>query len=135
MTSDAMWERSPASDLFVNQLRLVDSSPQQPFGQTIPCPEPYNELSRLDYNLHSLVSKVVVTLDHLGSPSEDPEGNAIKKLEGGMKEITKTLSHICTITCPTDEDKKLRNAMIERYECILTGMEQATSTVRARKIP
>jgi ABC-type proline/glycine betaine transport system permease subunit len=63
----------------------------------------------------------------------NPEGNAVKKLESGMKLIEKSLTHICNIIGSTDKEQIFQKAMIYCYENILNGMEQALMTMQARK--
>ena len=80
-----------------------------------------------------IVTDVTGALDALGSTAGNPEENAVKKLESGMKLIEKSLTHICNIIRSTDEEQKLQEAMIDCYEDILNGMEQALITIQARK--
>ena len=54
------------------------------------------------------------------------EETAVKELESGMEIIAKNLTHIRNICRLTDEEDKLQEAMVERYENILSGMEQAS---------
>ena len=61
------------------------------------------------------------------------EETAVKELESGMEIIAKNVTHICNICGLTDEEDKLQEAMVERYENILSGMEQASITIQARK--
>ena len=72
-------------------------------------------------------------MDALGSTSGNPEENAVKKLESSMNLIAKSLTQIRNILGRTDEEQRLQEAMVERYEDILSGMGQASMTIQARK--
>jgi hypothetical protein len=114
---------------------LVDPKPRQLFKPANPHCEPFDKLSHIDYKLQDIVTDVAKALDALGS--ESMEGNveetAVKELESGMEIIAKNLTHIRNICGLTDEEDKLQEAMVERYESILSGMEQASITIQARK--
>jgi hypothetical protein len=112
---------------------LVDPKPWYLFQQANPRREPFDELSHIDYKLQGIVTDVAKALDALGSTAGNPEENAVKKLESGMKLIAKNLKHIRNILGRTEEEKRLQEAMVERYEGILSGMEQASTTIQARK--
>lgn len=138
--TSAIWGRAepPASGEGAGNLRNdrplpVDPKPQHLFQQAIPRREPFDELSHIDYKLQDIVVDVAKALDALGSTAGKPEENAVKKLESSMKIIAKTLTHIRNILGHTDEDQRLQRAMVERYEDVLSGMEQALTTIRARK--
>ena len=106
--------------------------PKLPF-QTNPRREPFDELSHIDYKLQGIVADVAGALDALSSTAGNPEENTIKKLENSMKLIEKSLTHIRNILGSTDEENKFQDAIVERYEGILSGMEQALTTIQARK--
>jgi hypothetical protein len=61
------------------------------------------------------------------------EENAVRELESSMKLIEKSLTHIRNIIRSTDKEQRLQEAMIDCYENILNGMEQALMTIQARK--
>ena len=111
----------------------MDPKPRHLFQQANPRREPFDELSHIDYKLQGIVADVAGALDALGSTTRNPEENAIKKLESSMKLIEKDLTHIRHILGRTDEEQRLQEAMVERYEGILSGMEQALTTIQARK--
>ena len=52
-----------------------------------------------------------------------------------MRLVAKGLTLIRNILGCTDKEKRLQEAMVERYEGILSGMEQASTTIQARKTP
>jgi hypothetical protein len=138
--ASAIWGRaeSPASgegagNLGNDRPLLVDPKPRHLFQQANPCREPFDELSHIDYKLQGIVTDVAKTLDALASSAGDPEENAVKKLESSMKLIAKSLTHIRKILGSTDEEQRLQKAMVERYEGILSGMEQASTMIQARK--
>ena len=83
--------------------------------------------------LPDIVTDVTRALDALGSMAGNPEENAVKKLESSMKLIDKTLTHIYNIIGSTDKEQRLQEAMMDCYEDILNGMEQALTTIQARK--
>lgn len=112
---------------------LVDPKPWHLFQQANPRREPFDELSHIDYKLQDIVTDVAKALDALGSTAGNPEENAVKKLESSMKLIAKSLTHIRNIFGSTDEEQRLQEAMVERYEGILSGMEQASTTIQSRK--
>lgn len=112
---------------------LVDPKPRHLFQQENPHREPFDELSHIDYKLQGIVTDVAKALDALGSTAGNPEENAVKKLESSMELIEESLTHIRDILGRTDEEKRLQVAMVERYEGILSGMEQARTTIQARK--
>ena len=112
---------------------LVDPKPWHLFQRANPRRQPFDELSHIDYKLQDIVNDVSKVLDALGSTEENPEENAIKKLESSMKLIAKSLTHIRNILGVTDEEQRLQDDMVERYEGILSGMEQASTTIQARK--
>ena len=128
-----IWGRTPASGKKVGELFLVDPKLLHPFQQENACCEPFDELSHIDYKLQDIVTDVAGALDALGSMAKNPEENAVKKLESGMKLIEKSLTHIRNIIGSTDEEQKLQKAMIDHYEDILNGMEQALTMIQARK--
>jgi hypothetical protein len=111
----------------------VDPKPRHLFKQANPNREPFDELSHIDYTLQGIVTDVAKALDALGSTTGNPEENAVKKLEISMEEIRKSLTHIRNILGRTNEEQRLQEAMVERYEGILSGMEQASTTIQARK--
>jgi hypothetical protein len=131
--ASAIWGRAepPASGKGVGKRFLVD--PKLPFQQGNPCREPFDELTHIDYKLQGIVTDVAGALDALGSTAGNPEENAVKKLESSMKLIEKSLTHIRNILGSTDEEQRLQEAMVERYEGILSGMEQALTTIQSRK--
>ena len=138
--ASAIWGRAgpPASgegtgNLGNDRPLLVDPKPWHPFQQANPRREPFDELSHIDYKLQAIVTDVAKALDALGSTVGNSEENAVKKLESSMKLIAKSLTHIRNIPGRTDEEQRLQEAMIERYESILRGMEQASTTIQARK--
>ena len=138
--ASAIWGRAepPASDKGAGNLGndrplLVDSKPRHLFQQANPRREPFDELSHIDYMLQGIVTDVAKALDALGSTVGNPEENAVKKLESNMKLIAKSLTHIRNILGGTDEEQGLQKAMVERYEGILSGMEQALTTIQARR--
>ena len=112
---------------------LVDPKPRYLFQQANPRREPFDELSHIDYKLQGTVTDIAKALDALGSTAGSPEENAVKKLESSMKFIAENLTHIRNILGRTDEEQRLQEAMVERYEGILSGMEQASTTIQARK--
>jgi hypothetical protein len=112
---------------------LVDPKPWYLFQQTNNRREPFDELSHIDYKLQGIVIDVAKVLDALGSTAGNPEENAVKKLESSMKLIAKSLTHIRKILGVTEEEQRLQKAMVEHYEGILSGMEQASMTIQARK--
>ena len=113
----------------------MNPKPRQLFKPANPHCEPFDKLSHIDYKLQDIVTDVAKALDALGS--ESMEGNveetAVKELESGMEIIAKNLTHIRNICGLTDEEDKLQEAMVECYENILSGMEQASITIQARK--
>jgi hypothetical protein len=111
----------------------VDPKPQHLFQHANPRCEPFDELSLIDYNLQGIVTDVAKALDNLGSMAGNPEEDAVMNLESSMNLIAKSLTHICNILGRTDEEQKLQEAMVERYESILSGMEQASTTIQARR--
>ena len=131
--ASTIWGRTPASGEEVGEPFLVDPKLLHPFQQGNACCEPFDELSHINYKLQDIVTDVARALDALGSTAENPEENAVKKLENGMKLIEKSLTHICNIIGSTDEEQRLQEAMIDCYEDILNGMEQALMTIQARK--
>ena len=131
--ASTIWERTPASGEEVGKPFLVDPKLSHPFQQGNACCEPFNELSHIDYKLQDIVTDVTGALDALGSTAGNPEENAVKKSESGMKLIEKSLTHIRNIIRSTDKEQKLQEAMIDCYEDILNGMEQALTTIQARK--
>jgi len=133
--ASAIWGRAehPASGEGVDESFLVDPKLSHPFQQGNACREPFDELSHIDYKLHGIVTDVAGALDALSSTAGNPEENAVKKIESSMKLIEKSLTHIRKILGSTDEEERLQEAMIERYEGILDGMEQALTTIQARK--
>lgn len=138
--ASAIWGRDESSasgegagNLGNDRPLLVDPKPRHLFQQANPCREPFDELSHIDYKLQDIVTDVAKALDALGSTAGNPEENAVKKLESSMKLIAKSLTHIRNILGRTDEEKRLQEAMVERYEGILSGMEQASTTIQARK--
>jgi hypothetical protein len=112
---------------------LVDPKPRHLFQQANTRREPFDELSHIDYTLQGIVTDVAKTLDALGSMAGNPEEMAVKKLESSIKLIANSLTHIRNILGRTDEEQRLQEAMVERYEGILSGMEQASTTIQARK--
>jgi hypothetical protein len=110
-----------------------DPNPRHLFKQANPNREPFDELSHIDYKLQGIVTDVAKALDALGSTAKNPEENAVKKLESSMELIGNSLTHIRNILGCTDEERRLQEAMVERYEGILNGMEQASTTIQARK--
>ena len=50
-----------------------------------------------------------------------------------MKLIDKSSTHISNIIRSTDEEQKLQEVMIDCYEDILNGMEQALTMIQAGK--
>ena len=110
---------------------LVD--PNLPFEQGNPCLAPFDELAHIDYNLQGIVTDVAGALDALGSTAGNPEEKAVNTLESSMKLIEKSLTHIRNILGSTDEEQRFQVAIVERYEGILRGMEQALTTIQARK--
>jgi ElaB/YqjD/DUF883 family membrane-anchored ribosome-binding protein len=138
--ASAIWGRTepPASgegagNLANDRPLLVDPKQRHLFQQANPRREPFDELSHIDYKLQNIVTDVTKVLDALGSTAGNPEENAVKKLESSMKLIAKSLTRIRNILGRTDEEQKLQEAMVERYESILSGMEQASTTIQARK--
>jgi hypothetical protein len=138
--ASAIWGRAelPASDEGAGNLGndrplLVDPKPWHLFQQANPRRETFDELSHIDYKLQNIVTDVAKALDALNSTAGNPEENAVKKLESSMKLIAKSLTHIRNILGRTDEEQRLQEAMVERYEGILNGMEQASTTIQARK--
>ena len=111
----------------------MDQKPRYQFQQENPHRKPFDELSHIDYKLQDIVTDVAKALDALGSMAGNPEGNAVKKLDSSMELIEKSLTHIRNILRRMDEEKSLQVAMVERYEGILSGMEQARTTIQARK--
>ena len=111
----------------------MDPKPCRLFQQANPLREPFDELSHLDYKLQDVVTDVAKALDALSSTAGNPEETAVKKLESGMKLIAESLTHIRNIHGSTGEEKRLQEAMVERYEGILSGMEQASTTIQARE--
>jgi hypothetical protein len=111
----------------------VDPKLSHPFQQEKSCREPFNELSHIDYKLQGIVTDVAGALDALSSTTGNPEENAIKKLESSMKVIEKSLAHVRNSPGGTNEEQTLHEAMVERYEGILSGMEEASKTIQARK--
>ena len=111
----------------------VDPKPRHLFKQAPPNREPFDELSHIDYKLQSHVTDVAKALDALGSTTGNPEENTVKKLEINIEVIRKSLTHIRNILGSTDEEQRLQEAMVERYEGILSGMEQASTTIQGRK--
>ena len=112
---------------------VVDPKPRYLSQQANHAREPFDELSRIDYNLQGIVTDVAKVLDALASTVGNPEENAVKKLESSMKIIATGLTHIRNILGRTDEEQRLQEAMVERYEGILGGMEQASTTIQARR--
>ena len=131
--ASTIWGRTPASGEEVGEPFLVDPELLHPFQQGNACCEPFDELSHIDYKLQDIVTNVTRALDALGSMAGNPKKNAVKKLESGMKLIEKRLTHIHNIIGSTDKEQKLQEAMIDCYEDILNGMEQALMTIQARK--
>jgi len=138
--ASAIWGRAEplapgesAGNLGKDRPLLVDPKPRHPFQQANPRREPFDELSHIDYKLQGIVTDVAKALDALGSTAGNPEENAVKKLESSMKHIATSLTRIRNIIGPTDEAQTLQKAMVERYEGILSGMEQASTTIQARK--
>jgi hypothetical protein len=140
--ASAIWGRAepPASGERAGNLGnerplLVDPKPRRLFPQANPCCESFDELSHIDYKLQGIVTDIAKALDALGSESTagSPEENAAKKLESGKKIIAKDLTRIRNILGRTDEEEKLKEAMVERYENVLSGMDQASTTIQARK--
>ena len=122
-----------AGNLCYDKPPLVDPKPCHLFQEANPCREPFDKLSHIDYKLQGVVADVAKALDALGSTAGNPEGTAIKKLESSMKLIAKSLVHIHNILGCTDKERRLQKVMVECYEGILSGMEQASSTIQARK--
>ena len=126
-----IWGRAepPASGEGVGKHFLL----KLPFQQGNLRHEPIDELSHIDYKLQGIVTDVAGALDALSSGAGNPEENAVKKLESSMKIIEQSLTHIRNILGSTDEDQKFQEAIVRRYEGILSGMEQALTTIQARK--
>ena len=80
-----------------------------------------------------MLTRYSKALDALGSTAGNPEEDAVKKLESSMKHIARSLTQIHNIIGSMDEAQRLQKAMVERYEGILSGMEQASTTIQARK--
>ena len=138
MPTSAVWGRAKppgegAGNLGNDRPLLVDPKPRHLFQQANHLREPFDELSHIDYKLQGIVTDVAKALDALGSTEGNPEQNAVEKLESSMELIAKSLTHICNILGRTDEEQTLQEAMVERYEGILSGMEQASTTIQARK--
>ena len=134
--ASAIWGRaepSASGNLGDDRPLPGDPKPQHLLQQVNPRREPYDELSHIDYKLQDIVIDVAKALDALGSTAGKPEEEAVEKLESSMKIVSKTLTHIRNILGHTDEDQRLQKAMVERYEGVLSGMEQALATIRARK--
>lgn len=127
----AIWGRAepPASGEGVGKHFL----PKLPFQQGNLRREPIDELSHIDYKLQGIVTDVAGALDALSATAGNPEENAVKKLESSMTLIEKSLTHIRNILGSTDEEQRFQEAIVERYEGILSGMEQALTTIQARK--
>jgi hypothetical protein len=141
MPASAIWGRAePApgkgavsGNLGNDRPLLVDPKPRHLFQQANHLREPFDELSHIDYKLQGIVTDVAKALDALGSTAGNPEQHAVEKLESSMKLIEKSLKHIRKILGRTGEEQRLQEAMVERYEGILSGMEQASTTIQARK--
>ena len=136
----AIWGRAEpsasgkgAGNLCYDKPPLVDPKPCHIFQEANPCCEPFDELSHIDYKLQGVVADVAKALDAFGSMAGNPEETAIKKLESSMKLIAKSLAHIHNILGCTDEERRLQEVMVEHYEGILSGMEQASTMIQARK--
>ena len=128
-----IWGRTSASGKEVGEPFLVDPKLSHPFQQGNACHEPFDELSHIDYKLQDSATNVAGVLDALGFMAGNPKENAVKKLESGMKLIEKSLTHICNIIGSTDKEQRLQEAMIDRYKDVLNSMEQALTTIQARK--
>ena len=122
-----------AGNLCYDKPPLVDPKLCHLFQEANPCHEPFDELSHINYKLQGVVADVAKALDALCSTAGNPEETAIKKLESSMKLIAKSLAHICNILGCTDKERRLQEVMFECYEGILSGMEQASTTIQARK--
>ena len=135
----AIWGRAepPASGKGAGNLGndrplLVDPKLWHLFQQANPCHKPFDELSHIDYKLQGIVTDVAKALDALSYMAGNPEEDTVKELESSMKLIAKSLTHICNIPWHMDEEQRLQEAM-ECYEGTLRGMEQASTTIQARK--
>ena len=138
--TSTIWGRveSPASgeedgNFGNNRPLLVDPKPLHLIQQANPRREPFDELSHIDYKLQGIVNDVAKALDALGSMAGNSEENTVKKLESSMKLIAKSITHIRNILGCTDKGQRLQEAMIDCYEGILSGMEQASTMIQARK--
>ena len=133
--ASAIWGRAASGEggNLAEKPLVVDPKPRYLSQQANHAREPFDELSRIDYNLQGIVTDVAKVLDALASTVGNPEENAVKKLESSMKIIATGLTHIRNILGRTDEEQRLQEAMVERYEGILGGMEQASTTIQARR--
>ena len=136
--ASAIWGRAEpsasgkgAGNLCYDKPPLVDPEPCH--LEANPCRKPFDELSHINYKLQGIVTDVAKALDALGFMAGNPEETAIKKLESSMKLIAKSLAHIHNILGCTDKEWRLQEVMVECYEGILSGMEQALTTIQARK--
>jgi hypothetical protein len=140
-TTDALWGKSESASLDASywnprfyQTTSPESRAQQPL-QWMGRDTPYKTLSQLDSELDELINAVAEGLDALSSTIGNPEGKALEQLERGITQVTGRLKHIRTIPCSIIEEMTLQQVMIERYEGLLSGMEQAMKTIRAREGP